>query len=113
MTENKLQQQIFTWHWNHFPKERGLLFMVHNSASNRIQGARLKSMGMLRGVSDMIYLNPTQNRPQFLELKIESGRQSIYQKQWQKLLSSHNYSYHIIRSKQDFINICKPEFKAA
>ena len=53
-TEAKIQQEVFIYHWNTYPEERKMLFMVHNEAMNEIRGARLKTQGMVKGVSDMI-----------------------------------------------------------
>lgn len=107
ITEARLQQDIFTHHWNNFPQERKLLFMVYNNAVNNIQGAQLKSQGMIAGVSDLVYLNPVLGRPQFLELKIEGGRQSQSQKDWEALITTFGYEYHIVKSLEDFLIIRK------
>lgn len=101
IAEERLQQQIFTWHWNTLPEQRGLLFMVHNNPANAREGAKLKAMGMLAGVSDMIYLSP-KGTPMFLELKTAEGRQSAVQKQWQETIENAGYRYCIIRSLDDF-----------
>ena len=72
-SEAKIQQEIFVWHWNNYPQERRLLFMVHNEASSRIRGARLKGQGMIAGVSDLIYLNPRTESVVCMEVKNEKG----------------------------------------
>jgi hypothetical protein len=102
ISEDRLQQECFTWHWNKKPKERGLLFMVYNGAVNRIQGAQLKSKGMVKGVSDMIYLRPGGN-----PLLIEVGRQSQAQMDWEKTVLKNGYEYHLVRSLEQFITLCK------
>ena len=106
ISEDRLQQECFTYHWNTKPKERGLLFMVYNGAVNRIQGAQLKSKGMVKGVSDMIYLRP-EGKPLFIELKTETGRQSQAQKDWELLISNNGYEYVLVRSLEQFITLCK------
>ena len=103
-TEERLQQDIFVWHWNNRPNERGLLFMVHNNPKNAIDGARLKSIGMIAGVSDLIYLRPN-STPLFIELKTESGKQSAEQIKWQQTIEQVGYEYKIIRSLDQAINI--------
>jgi hypothetical protein len=89
------------WHWNTRPNERGLLFMVHNSPKNAIDGARLKAMGMVAGVSDMIYLRDGLP-PLCIELKLPDGIQSKAQKEWQKVVESVGCEYVIIRSLSEF-----------
>jgi hypothetical protein len=54
--ESKIQSDCFTYHWNHYPAQRGQLFMVYNTPKNAAHGSILKAMGMVAGVSDMIYL---------------------------------------------------------
>lgn len=107
MSEEKLQQQIFTWHWNTMPQERGLLFMVHNTPKNAIDGARLKSIGLVKGVSDIVYLKPG-GIPIFIELKTDRGRQSPEQIQWQRKIQSVGYRYEIVRSLEEFKNLTLP-----
>ena len=102
LSEDRIQQEIFTSHWNDFPSERKLLFMVHNNPKNKIDGARLKSKGLVSGVSDLVYINPRTGKPQFLEVKTETGKQSQAQIEWESLIVSLGYSYHVIRSYSEF-----------
>src|SRR5690606_5290381 len=98
--------EIFQWHWNNRPEERGLLFMVHNNAVNKIQGAQLKAQGMISGVSDMIYLPPSGNggaavAPIFVEVKKAQGAQSPAQIKWQALVTRAGYRYVVVRSLEE------------
>jgi hypothetical protein len=106
ISEERLQQEIFTFHWNNYHQERKLLFMVHNSPKNKIDGARLKAKGMVSGVSDLIYLNPRIRRPQFLEVKTEEGIQSDNQKEWERIVVLQGYDYHLIRSLNQAKKVC-------
>jgi hypothetical protein len=108
MTEHQLQQAIFTWHWNSLPQERGLLFMVQNTVTDKRQGAILKGMGLIAGVSDMVYLQPG-GVPVFVELKTAEGHQSKEQKAWQAKIEAAGYSYHLIRSVEEFQALCEAE----
>lgn len=112
VTEGRLQQVIFTAHWNQYPSERRRLFAVNNNSFNRIKGAQMKSIGVVAGVSDMIYLNPRTLRPMWLELKVYTGgRQSDEQKRFQELVETDGYEYHLIRSVNDFNNATKLDLK--
>ncbi len=71
--------------------------MVHNTPRNKIDGARLKSMGMVAGVSDMIYLR-YDRAPLCIEFKTDNGRQSPEQKRWQQVAESFGCEYRIIRT---------------
>lgn len=79
--------------------------MVHNSGSSRINGARLKTMGMVPGVSDMIYLKPN-GSPIMLEVKNEKGSQSKAQKKWEDVVERAGYEYHLVRSLDEAKKIC-------
>ena len=69
------------------------------SKQHRSKGAIRKGMGMVAGVADMTYLS---NPVTFLEFKVDKGRQSDAQKQWQQLVESHGFRYEIIRSQAEF-----------
>jgi len=101
MSEDKLQAECFMWHWNTHQNERGRLFMVHNTPRNKIDGARLKAMGMVAGVSDMIYLR-TNKPPLCIEFKTAIGRQAEAQTRWQAVVESLGCEYKLIRSFDEF-----------
>jgi hypothetical protein len=100
MIEFKLQSQCFLHHWNKYPEERGLLFTVNNNASDSYQGAVMKAMGVVAGVSDMVYLHPS--GAMLLEFKTLKGRQNDRQVWWQGQVEKAGYRYIIIRSFDDF-----------
>ena len=100
-TEARIQQECFQWHWNTYPNDRKRLFLIHNTPKNAIDGARLRSMGLLAGVSDMIFLR--QNQPPLcIEFKTETGTQQAVQKDWQAIAESTGAEYVIIRSLSEF-----------
>ena len=101
MSENQLQAQIFEYHWNNYPSQRGLLFHVNNKARNAIEGNKFKAMGVIAGVSDLIYLKPG-GKPIFIELKTDTGIQSNEQKKWEIAITNAGYEYIICRSLEDF-----------
>ena len=103
-SELQLQAEIFQYHWNTRPNERGLLFHVNNKARNAIEGNKMKAMGVVSGVSDLIYLKPG-GKPIMIELKWADGSQSKEQKVWQLKVVSSGYEYVIVRCIEDFINL--------
>ncbi len=106
-TEARIQQDIFQWHWKNCPLERKLLFMVHNEAPDKVKGAVWKSMGLVPGVSDMIYLNPRTKKVMFLEIKTSAGTQSPSQKDFEATVIRSGFDeYFIIRSVEDAIKYC-------
>jgi hypothetical protein len=101
-SESRLQAEIFQHHWNNYPHERGLLFHVNNKARNAIEGNRFKAMGVVRGVSDLIYLKPG-GRPLLMELKLDEGKQSSEQLKWEALVKEAGYNYVIVRSLEEAV----------
>ena len=106
-TEGRIQQECFQWHWNNYPSQRGRLFLVHNNPLNKIDGARRKAMGMVAGVSDLIYLRDNLP-PLCIEMKDETGRQSEAQANWQKVAESVGCEYVIVRSLDEFKQAITP-----
>ena len=100
-TEAKIQQEIFTYHWNNYPEQRGWLFMVYNNPRNEINGARMKSQGMVKGVADLCLLVPGEP-PIFFEVKNSKGKQSKSQKEWANTVSDSNLGdYFVIRDLEE------------
>jgi hypothetical protein len=99
-SESKLQQDCFVWFWNTYPNLHGTMWMVYNNPKNAFIGAILVAMGLVKGVSDLQWLN----RGKFygIELKTETGRQSKAQAQWQKAIEAQGGEYIIIRSFDEF-----------
>lgn len=102
-SEIKLQSECFILHWNNYPSERGLLCYNLNNSANKIQGNQNKALGLIKGRSDMVYYKT--GKAIMLEFKTETGKQSKEQKEWQLLVESQGFEYHIIRSLEDFKKI--------
>jgi len=109
-TEAYIQGQCVMWLWNTHPETRGRLFLIDNNPLNKIDGARRKAMGMVAGVSDLIYLRDGLP-PLCIEMKDESGRQSEAQANWQKVAESVGCTYVIVRSLEEFKEVITPHLK--
>lgn len=107
--EHRLQATMVRWYRLHYPKMRHNLFAVPNgSRRDAVTGAKLKEEGVLAGVSDLILLKSNRFYGALLiEVKIDKGRQSESQKQWQSLITADGYKYVIVRSLDDFIREVK------
>ena len=102
-SEDRIQFEIVTWFKNN--KIDGLIFAIPNGGSrNKIEAMKLKATGVLAGVSDLIILQPN-GKIKFVEVKIEKGRQSESQKDFQKKVNDLGFDYYIVRSLDDFIEI--------
>lgn len=108
-SEAKLQQDCFVYFWNSYPELRGTMWMVHNNAKNAFQGAILKAMGMVKGVSDLQWLH--NGKFYAIELKTETGRQSKEQIQWQKGIELQGGTYVVLRSLDEFTNFVQSVIK--
>jgi len=100
MSEEKLQQDIFIWFVNTYPNKRGLLYHNLNNPRNAIQGAKLKTLGLVSGVADMTLLH--EGNAYFFELKTATGKQSKRQKEWEDQVTANKFYYKIIRSLDEF-----------
>jgi hypothetical protein len=78
-----------------------MLFHVNQKARNAIEGNRMKAMGVVAGVSDLIYLRTMI----FIEMKTETGIQSKEQQRFQQIVESLGYVYVICRSLPHFQKI--------
>lgn len=107
MPEGKIQAECFQWFWNSFPQYRGLLLHVPNenyrADSNIIQGAIRKSLGVVAGVADLLFLVARgRYHGLCIEMKDERGKQRESQKNWQKIVEGQGYKYVVVRSLLEF-----------
>lgn len=84
--EHKLQVSCVKWFRLQYPKYSSLLFSIPNGgARNIIVAKKLKSEGVVSGVSDLILLIPNNNYYGLcIEMKTLKGTQSDNQIIWQK-----------------------------
>lgn len=111
--EDTLNVACFQWFSLSYPALRGLLFHTPNEGrKGKAEAARLKRMGVVAGVSDLILLPHKEGvKPICIELKTDTGRQSESQKKWQSAVSSHGSEYVVCRSLQEFIETIKNHLK--
>lgn len=100
MNEEQLQAKCYQWFWNTYPEHRQMLFHVQQSAKNWIQGSRFKAIGVTSGVSDLVLI--LKNRIVFIELKVESGKQSPAQVTFQDKVETRGHQYSIVRTFEEF-----------
>tara|TARA_R110000787_G_scaffold261374_1_gene366720 strand:+ start:1158 stop:1496 length:339 start_codon:yes stop_codon:yes gene_type:complete len=107
MSEDRLQQEIYLWFHNEYPKLRGLLFHPANGGSRSSrEGAKFKSMGVFPGVADLLFIY--QNQLYAIELKTQTGTQSKVQKTWEDRVKIEGVCYEIVRSLVEFKKIIIP-----
>lgn len=102
-SELQIQSKSFTHLWNNYPELRGRVFAINNNSENKIKGAINKALGVIAGVSDMVMLIP--NSVIWIEWKVETGRQSKDQIEFQRLVESLGMKYYIVRSQDEFLSL--------
>lgn len=100
MNEDKLHANCYMWFHSSYPELRGLLCYNLNNSRNKIQAMMDKGKGLQKGRSDMVFYY--KKKATMIEFKIESGRQSKEQIEWQEVIEKAGFEYHIIRSLEEF-----------
>lgn len=105
--ESRLQQVCVKYARYQYRECSRLLFAIPNGMHTSASQARIAySEGMVAGVSDLIFLHPSADKRYYalcIEFKWGKGRQSEYQKEWQKALEeTMAYKYEVVRSFEEF-----------
>lgn len=103
--EHRLQVACVRWFKYQYPTIAHALFAVPNGGRRDVTtGAKLKAEGALAGVSDLILLKSNDKYGALLiEMKTPKGKQSQYQKQWEKDITKHGeYKYIVCHSFEEF-----------
>ena len=104
--EDILQGQIVQWYSLEYGKKHDkCLFHCNNKAKNKIEGNRMKAMGVKTGVPDLILV--VNEKVIFIELKTQIGKQGKEQKIFETQVKSLNQIYVIVRTLEEFKEICK------
>lgn len=110
LSESRLQQECVVWYNNTFclkhHNPRGLIFSVPNGGSRDVREAMtMKLTGLLKGASDLILILPNKKLI-FVELKLENGRQSVEQIDFENRVKELGYEYFLCRNLEDFKSCC-------
>ena len=106
--ENKIQFDCVTWFNKSYPQFRKLLFHVPNeqSSPNPARISQLASIGLVKGVSDLILLVPnSQYHGACIEMKSPTGRISEHQQEFGKRVTEQGYLFEVCRSLEEFQGI--------
>lgn len=97
-SEAQFQSYCYKWYDREYPQLRGRLFMIYNNPPNAIVGGMLVSMGLRKGVSDLLFL-PIPRTIVWIELKIGNKPQTDDQKEFEKLVSDMGWKYYLVREE--------------
>lgn len=105
-SEDKLQSECYKWANNNFclkiHNPRCRIFSVPNGGlRNRVEAMKLQATGLTAGVSDLIALFPN-GLCVFFEAKIENGKQSDKQIDFENSVKDLGFNYHVFRSLDEF-----------
>ncbi len=96
MTETQLQSEIAVSHSQKYPEQYGQLFHISNERSNKTQAYIAKSIGIVPGVSDFIYISKKFNVA--TELKVSGKRHDVAriskQIKWGKVWEKQSKNNH-------------------
>jgi len=110
--EDRIQQEIFLYLNNNFCLEwmpdRGIIFHVPNQRASAIERIKLAAIGVLSGVSDLIFIY--RGKHLYIEVKTPTGTQSKDQKEFEGRIQSNGFSYYVVRSVDDVKDIIRAEF---
>ena len=81
------------------------IFSVPNEGKSAQEQMYKRSLGMKSGVADLIVLMP--KKCIFIECKDEKGKQRPTQKEFEQVVTSLGFEYHVVRSLEDFKEIIK------
>jgi len=109
MSEDQLQQKIFTFYKNEYQiKGLGLIHSTPNGGTrNLLEAKKLKQTGLTAGIADLTIKLPNSYFID-IELKTEKGIQSESQKKIEEVMKRMNCNYFIIRSFEEFKDIIIP-----
>lgn len=113
--ETKIQQAFireFAFRWPHI-YQRGALFAVPNQGKrSRANASRMKAEGMVKDVSDLILLYPSNGyHGAVIEMKTSGGKVDIGQLTWQAYRREDGYAAVVCWSVEEAIEFCKQYLK--
>lgn len=102
--ESALQKAAVYWFRMQYPQLARMLFSIPNGGwRSPVEAAIMKAEGVVPGVADLILLIPNANHNCLcIEMKTAKGRQSEYQKEWEKDTLKHGNDYAVVRSFEEF-----------
>lgn len=103
--EHRIQCACVQWFKMQYPQLEHNLFAVPNGGRrDKVTASKLKSEGVLAGVSDLILLKANQyHHALLIEMKTPTGHQAQTQRRWQRLIEADGYKYIVCRSLEQFI----------
>lgn len=113
--ESNIQHDCVVWFRNtyglKFMKPKRLMFAVPNeeASGSAVKGALNKAMGVLEGVSDTVIVSEGESI--YCEFKTLKGKQRASQEAFQQDVENLGHEYWLVRSLEQFKQLCDAKFK--
>lgn len=98
--ECDIQAECIQWFKEN--RKEDIIFSVPNEACFK-RKIYFERLGLLSGVSDTIVI--IKNKVLFIEFKAPKGEQSPEQREFEKNVLNKGFSYYIVRSVEEFIEV--------
>lgn len=104
-TESQLQSNLVKWFRLKYPEH--VIYAIPNGGKRSvITAAIMKSEGVLAGVADLFLMQPNKDyHGLYIEVKTEKGKQSPYQKEFERKAKQKGYHYQLCRNFEEFQEI--------
>lgn len=102
-TESQLQSECVIWLWNTHSETRKLFFSVNNNSEHIARAMARKSIGLVSGVSDCLFI--WCGTVFCFEFKTLIGKQSPAQIEWQKKVEDQGVKYFVVKEFEQFKQI--------
>jgi hypothetical protein len=111
--EEKLQSDIAIAHSQRYPEKFGQLFHISNERNNKIQAYKARSIGIVPGVADFIYISKEFNIA--TELKVPASRHLVShvksQLRWAKVWEKQGNEWRLCRTKEEALSCYEGDFQ--
>lgn len=111
--EDQLQIACVRWFDMQYPEYRMLLHHSPNGGYRTLtEGKLFRKMGTRAGFPDLLLLLQTDEWTALaIELKTDTGKQSVHQKEWQAVATQNGIRYEVVRSFDEFYGLVNEHIK--
>jgi len=98
--------QVAICKWLNYTQDFYFFAIANGGLRHRLVAIKLKMEGVKSGVADMFWMISNENwKGLFVEVKIEKGKQSLTQKDFEAVAIKHGYYYAVVTSIDDCISL--------
>lgn len=106
MKQDEHNLQVAICKWLNFTQDFFYFAIPNGGLRHRLVAIKLKMEGAKAGVADMFWMVSNENwKGLFVEVKIDKGKQSQSQKDFEAVAMNHGYYYAVVRSIDDCISL--------